>query len=292
MKSVIKKYTDFQTSYSELQWKWLKIPFILFWFVTAAAVLFEVSNVLAPTGVCRFLDCNCLLSFPLKLVIIAIAFTATIFYILEKRMILSISILSIVSILIFTIEDSQGIYNRNDVLSGILIAQLIAYLIHNTKKSNDLLNKQRILFSQQIILAIYFLSGVSKLVSSGFSWFMNPQGFAIQVQKSNMDQYIVSQNEFYIQKGEYLSALILSNQALFSVLLFLVLMIEILVVVTLFSSKKVIIFYGIVLILLHVGIWIMMSIVIVPIIVVNLIFFINIIYLIYVFMNKLLKRNV
>lgn len=291
MMSAIKRYLSFQTSYSDQQWKWLKIPFIIFWFGTTVVVLWKASDIVAPTSICKFFDCSVFLSLAVKIMILSIAFTAVISYILEKRMLLSTAVLSIISVLIFTLEDSQGIFNRNDILSGILIAQFLAYLVFRLKKSQELLNKQRIFFSQQIIIAIYFLSGLSKIISSGFFWFTNPQGFAIQVQKSNMNKFIDYHNESYIAKGEVMTTFILSHPNLISSLLFLTLFIELGVVITLFINKKWMIFYGVLLLCLHIGIWFFMSIVITPIIVVNLIFLVNALYLMYMPINQLVKNK-
>lgn len=278
MRNVIKQYLDFQTSYSIKQWNWLKIPFGIFWFLSATIVLFRTSVLINPKSICLWVDCNLFLPISVKILISCIALSALIFYILEKKMLLSTAVLSIISVLIFSMEDSQGIYNRNDILSAILIAQFIAYLVFKLKKSEELLYKQRIFFSQQIIIAIYFLSGLAKVITSGFTWFTNTKGFAVQIKKSNMDKYIISQNEVYLYKGEQISAHVLSYPIFFSTLLLVALLIELLVIVCLFN-KRWIVYHGIALLLLHLGIWLLMSIVITPIIVVNLIFFVNFLFL-------------
>lgn len=280
--NVIEKYFNFQTNYTEERWKWLKIPFIIFWFIIATYVLINTSNIIMPTSICKFIDCSVFISLASKITIIVVTSFFVILYILEKKMLLVTAVLSILSVLIFTMEDSQGIYNRNDILSGILIAQFLAYFVYFIRKSKEQLSKQRIFFSQQMIVAIYFLSGISKIISSGFLWFRNTEHFAVQVQKANMNKYIDFKDNFYIAKAENMTSFVLSNPNMTSTLLLFTLLIELFVVVTLFINKKWMVYYGILLLLLHLGIWLFMSIVITPIIVVNLVFFINIFYFLYV----------
>lgn len=279
--NVIDNYLNFQTNYTDFRWKWLKIPFIIFWLFTASTVLFEASDLIMPTSICRFFDCSIFLSFTAKIVSFFAMLFLVILYVLEIKMLYVTAFLSFLSILIFTMEDSHGIYNRNDILSGILIAQFAAYVLFQLNKSNDLLFKNRIFFSQQMVLAIYFLSGISKIISSGFFWFLNTELFALQVHKANMNKYIDFKNEFYIEKAERLTAFILSNPNITALLLFLTLLIEISVIVTLFMDKKWLVYYGVLLLLLHVGIWVFMSIMITPIIVVNLIFLVNVFYFLF-----------
>ena len=279
--SVIKQYFDYQSSYSNQRWNWLKVPFIIFWFITAVIVLSEVSVIVQPTSVCKFIDCTFFTSFPVKLTICLIALVCVILYILEKKMLFVTGILSTLSVLIFTMEDSQGIYNRNDVLSGILIAQFVAYFVFSIVKSNELLNRQRIFFSQQMIIAIYFLAGLAKILSSGIFWFQNTERFALQVYKSNMNKYVDFKNLSYLIKAERMSAFVLSYPTIIASFLFVTLLLELGVILMLFKVKEWMIYYGTLLLLMHLGIWIFMSILITPIIVVNLIFFINIFYLLY-----------
>lgn len=272
---VIKKHISFQTSYSETQWVWLKVPFIIVWFLTFSISLFRLSEITAPLGVCKFVDCSYFLSINFKVIFFISSLIASILYVLEKRMILSLSILTFCSVLIFTIEDSQGIFDRNDILSGILLAQLFAYILFSKQKSVTELRKKRIHYSQQVIVAFYFLSGLTKLMQSGISWGSNTRGFALQVYKSNLNKYIDFGNDYFLKSANTMVDFVVNNPILFSILLTTTLLIELSGILFIFLKPKWLILYGVLMIFVHIGIWFVMKIYITPIILVNLIFLIG-----------------
>lgn len=275
MKSVFNQYFNLGLLYSEYRWKWLKIPFIVFWFFTSSFALIKTGSLLSPSGACRLINCTILLQPSIRITLLLISLVATIFYIIEIKMLITTMVLSILSVVIFSMQDSQGIYNRNDILTGILIVQMIAYLIFYVKNSNELLNKQRIVFSQQIIIAIYFLSGLSKLLHSGLFWFLETDKFALQTFKANLNQFINAANPSFLNKADIITSFILNHPVLTSILLLLTLFFEVFAFVMLFINNKGIVLYACLLIFLHIGIWIFMSIIITPIVLMNLIFLVN-----------------
>lgn len=285
MMKIIRHYIDFQSNYSKLRWDWLKIPFIILWFILFSVTLFRLSHIITPLGICRLVDCSIFLSSTVKISLFIIAFVACAFYVLEKKMVFVIGVLTAISILVFTMEDSHGILNRRDILSGILLAQFIAYFLHAIKPSSNI-NKNRIFYSQQIIIAAYFLSGLSKLINSGWQWFNNPQGFLLQVQKANWNKYIDLMNPDYLVKADCRTTFIIEYPTLIIFLLLLTFLLELSAFVTLFLKPKWMIIYGVLFIGMHIGIWYFMSISIDSVIGVNLIFLLNIFYFLYLPFKK------
>lgn len=288
MRSVFNKYWD--TQYSTKQWKWMKIPFIIFWFFVSSNSLLISSDLLNPIGICTYFNCSFLLFNTTKIILLVLSFIFTLMYIFEKNMLISTLVLSVISIISFSLADSQGIFDRMDVLSGVLIAQFIAYLIFRLNGQFEKLEKNRIFYSQQILVALYFLSGLSKLFVSGLTWFQSTDGFALQIVKANMFKEINHPNHDFGLKAEVMSSFVIEHPFITTVLLAISLFIE-LFSFLIFFNKKMPFYYGVLLLFLHLGIWMFLSVILVGIVVSNLIFLLNIFYLLYLVKNHLTNKK-
>ncbi|MCB9365500.1 MAG: hypothetical protein H6587_13085 [Flavobacteriales bacterium] len=230
-------------------------------------------------GICHLFNCNLLAYNFIKFSIIFSAIILSILYILEKWMLLTTLGLSFISMYIFSAGNSNGIFYRSEVLSAILIVQFFAYLFFYFNKNKPTLELNRFRYPIQVIAAIYVLSAIKKLKTTGFSWVLKNEEFAAQAKKSIQIEHanwgfdILSYANFIYET--------LSNNPNFVILILVIsLLIELFAFVMIFS-KKLTTIYGIILLLFHLGIFLTMFVYVPPIIIILITFVLNIPYLLY-----------
>ena len=104
-------------TYTTIEWKFMKISFVTFW-LNAIIIIFIKNNFIPmPIGVLSFLQPNSSVDFYFKLMSLITIMIAIYFYISEKHMIWITLFLFLISVLVFTIEESNGIFRRNDLFS-------------------------------------------------------------------------------------------------------------------------------------------------------------------------------
>ena len=75
-------------------------------------------------------------------------------------------------------EESNGIHNRNALVSWLFFAQAVAASWPNKS------SKLALQFSAQVVAGTYFLSALSKLLDAGLSWPIQGQLIGLQIAKS------------------------------------------------------------------------------------------------------------
>lgn len=168
--------------YSRKGWAAMKVATGLFWLWEMWRVLFvnHYSGNPYPEGVSRLFDVSFLSVAPVSYVVFALAVAGVVFYFLEKQMAIALGIISAISVLVFTIERANGVQSRSELLSMIFIAQWVAYLVK--RKEADVHNTA-IFFSVQMVAAAYTMSGITKLMTSGLDWIVNPTNAVLQITK-------------------------------------------------------------------------------------------------------------
>lgn len=257
-------------SYTSLEWMCIKLSFILFWFGTFYFSILKSNQIPLPIGFCKLFDFQFILSYWNKKFFILSSLVFCAFYIYEYKMSLTCLILFIISTITFSIEESNGIYNRNTLLTIILFVQFISYFKTDSfTKKNDALQ-----YSIQVIVGSYTLSAISKLLNSGIFWVIDGKRITLQILKSHYQEFSDYGNKTCLIKGNIMVHFIENHQLLLYIVLFISLMLELFSMIAL-RNKQFSFFYGILLFLMHLGIFYIMDISILPIIVPMVIFMIN-----------------
>lgn len=268
------------------EWLFIKIPFAYFCFSYFIFLLDEISSVSVERGICSWIDCHFFLnSFFQKSIIITLAILF-ILYLFEIWMVFVTLFISIIAFGVLSAHESFGIQQRTGILVLIWFAQFIAYFIKSFSLTYDI-RKNRIFLPVQVIVACYTLSGLSKLYTSGFSWFMDSQLLVLQILKTNQVQYINGQ----IALSEIYSSIVhfvLNHGDFMSILLMGALFIETTSGMALIN-KKVRILYGVLLLSMHIGIVLFFHIQIRAFIVPMILFMLNPFFLAYDGMSMLFR---
>ncbi len=275
-------------TYTPLEWKFMKFALVIFWLKSILVIFIEDIFIPMPIGVLSFLPPNFIIGIPFKLICLIIIIIALFNYISEKQMIWTTLFLFLISVLVFTIEESNGIFLRNDLFSFVFFAQFLSYIFKD--KNIDLnIEKNRVQFSVQVIAVGYTLSAISKLNTSGINWVIDGRKMPLQIMKSFFYSYVNDGNYYYIQKGNEMIKTFNNNLYLIYFLLGISLLLELFALVSIFNKKNALI-YGLLLMLMHVGIYIVLDIAIKGIYIPMLIFMINPLFLFWTII-KSLKNN-
>lgn len=268
----------FTNTYTNKEWIFIKVPLIGYWFMLVTRALIISKGVAMPKGICSFIPCEFFIGDIIKYVVIGICAVIMLLYILEVKMLWTTLLAFLFGLIAFSIEESNGLMRRNSLFSVVFFAQFFAYLLHTLSPATNLL-RNRIQFAVQGIAACYMLSGISKLTSSGFLWIADGRHITLQILKSYYYSYIDHDNIVILEKGKNIVAFIEHNQVLVSILLTGALLLEITALVSIIS-KKTAMFYGLLLLLMHLGIFLVMRISITPIILPMALFMLNPAYVI------------
>ena len=274
--------------YTPLEWKFIKITLVIFWLKAICLILIENNSIPIPTGILGFLPTNTNISFSFKLIcIIAIIFSLY-FYVLEKKMVWATLFLFIISVLVFTIEESNGIFHRNGLFSFVFFAQFWAYIYKN-KKIDSNIEKNRVQFSVQVIAVGYTLSAISKLNVSGINWILDSRKMPLQIMKSFYYSYVDHGNYYFIEKANEVINSFNNNIHFIYLLLAFSLFLELFALISIISKKHALV-YGVLMLLMHIGIYTYMNIKIVGIIFPMMVFMLNPLYICWVLIISLISK--
>ncbi len=280
----------YNNKYTKLEWNFMKINFIALWIILVSMVLFSYQTIPMPQGISKIVPCeqflNGYLKYPLILVIIA----ASVFYVLEMQQMYTCLVLFVISTLVFTMEESNGILNRNSLYTFVFFGQFLAYLLHQYDKQSDI-KKDRIQFSVQVIAAGYTLSALSKLYHSGVFWVHDGKRITLQILKSFYTMYVTDGDTTWISKAENRVCFIENHYLIVSILLACSLILELFALLAIKSKKQALI-YGVLLTFMHLGIFIVMDIAIVSILIPMLLFMVNPWYILWVFVKNSYQKSV
>lgn len=270
-----------------LEWFSIKLCVSIFFFWIIDYMLKQSHEMIAPVGICKIYSFDILFTSAGKTLMIGILILAILFYLLEQKMVWATLVLSIISIIVITYHESNGIFIRATVMSGIWIAQFIAYLrFYYAEKFN--LEKYRIQYPIQIIAAIYTLAGISKIEASGVFWFWNSELFSLQIFKNFFCSYADIGNPLLLQKANDFVAFFQNYSIIGKFLLGVSLLLELFCLIAL-RNKKLMILWGFGLLSMHIGIAFFMDIGFSVVAFPMIIFFLNPLYYI-LFIGKKIAR--
>lgn len=262
----------FFNGHPKAEWFFIKISLMWIWLKIVHGIFLDTGQVPYPDGICRFFDCSVLVVNNASHYFYVAAVVLAVFYLCEKWMAVTTLMMFLLSLLLFTLEESNGILNRCALYTMVFLAQSIAYY-----KGGDKLRQNRIQYAVQIIAAGYFLAGSSKLIASGFHWITDAPQASIQILKNYSYAYFDTGNYADLQQGLTKAHFVLQHK-FFVILLFgASLFLELTAWVALTGKRNTFI-YGLLLLGMHMGILFFMDILIVAIFYPMLIFMVNPMY--------------
>jgi hypothetical protein len=282
MREILNKI--YNNNYTNLEWNFIKIIFITLWIILASMVLYSYQTIPMPQGICKIVPCELFLDGFLKYALILVIITASLFYVLEIKQMYACFSIFIISTLLFSMEESNGILNRNGLFTFVFFAQFLAYLLQHYDSKSDI-KKNRIQFSVQVIAAGYTLSALSKLYHSGIFWIQDGKRITLQILKSFYTMFVSDGDTKWLNKSENMVNFIENHPLLMILLLGSSLFLELFALVSI-KSKKHALAYGLLLTSMHLGIYIVMDIVIVSIAIPMLLFMVNPLYIIWISMKS------
>lgn len=244
--------------YSKEGWFFIKLFIGVRWFLEVGNLL-NATTIIKPVGLCKILPCDILSNSIVMSIALGLSlFTISIYIFYEKYALPSILTLLILSLFMISFHESTGVFLRASLFSMIWVGQLAAYIFH--KNNIEDLKKFRHQYVIQLICATYFLAALTKLSDAGWAW--PQQGsdyFSISSLKGYLYDYFDTGNATSLNEGYKLAYLILGSKHFVYWLMFGALLLE-------FTSplaaldRRLTFFYGIMFLLLHIGIEYTMSI--------------------------------
>lgn len=263
----------------------MKVTISSFWIGILVVTSFHQEAIPYPAGLCKFFNCSILVSSYTYPLLLAFAIIFSLLYILEKWMRATTLCMFLISLIFFTLEESNGILNYNGLYTMLFLAQFIAYFRNNAN-----LKTERVQFPIQIIAAGYTLAGIAKLKESGLNWVMEAPQASIQVLKNYCYAYFDTGNVYFLDKGTRFANFVMENQFFVKTLFAFSLFLELFALIAVRNKASAFI-YGILLTAMHIGIFYFMHILIFSIFIPMITFFVNPVGLLGILIANLLKKD-
>ena len=271
--------------YSRIEWTIMKSSFSLIWLLSFLLVFSRYNYAPTPESIFKLIPGSFYLSFNAKIFLLSTNLLLIYFYITEKHIWWSLLGLSLISLFAFSLEDSNSDFNRNTMITGIFFAQFFAYSIRKIYLDFDI-EKYRIQFSVQLISISYTISAISKLNTSGLNWITDGLLMPLQIMKTNYFGFVNDGNIAHITNARQIINLL--DKYSFGVMFILAftLIIELFAVVSIINKKSAFV-YGVLLIFMHIGIYLVLDVAIGGTYIPMLIFMINPMFLFWITLKKI-----
>ena len=180
---------------------------VVWWSLPLASEVADLTGQQKPTGLAHVFPLTWLARPGVFLVCQIIVAVAAIFYLANRLLLPATGAMTLVHILIFTLDNSQGATNHAyHLISIVLLAQFLTYLsphvvrfIERWKKitlprlfatdKGIRLNDLALYFSQQAIAAAYIVAGLSKLIRSKGLWVWQSPNVSVELMKTNAQNF-------------------------------------------------------------------------------------------------------
>ena len=276
--------------YSRIEWTIMKSSFSLIWLLSFLLVFSRYNYAPTPESIFKLIPGSFYFSFNAKIFLLSTNLLLIYFYITEKHIWWSLLGLSLISLFAFSLEDSNSDFNRNTMITGIFFAQFFAYSIKKIYLDFDI-EKYRIQFSIQLISISYTISAISKLNTSGLNWITDGLLMPLQIMKTNYFGFVNDGNIAHITNARHIINLL--DKYSFGVMFILAftLIIELFAVVSIINKKSAFV-YGVLLIFMHIGIYLILDVAIAGTYIPMLIFMVNPVFIFWIIIKKLTKYPV
>ncbi len=251
--------------YSNKEWLYAKVLTIILWLYPVINIVFKFNSQPMPVGICKLFNCAILTLSPLSYIICIAAIILTVLYLLEKQMLIVTFIMSLLAVIVFSIEASNGLHGRKEGVSMLLIVQFIAYLRYyfadRDFKNSTTPHNIAMFYSVQIVAIIFVLAAIAKLEVSGIRWVIDSPTIAVRLLRALCMRTIDTGYPMFEQYGRFMSQRIIDNPNIVRVGFGFVLLAELFSFCAIFSRKWAW-RYGILLVLINIGFVVLLGIVI------------------------------
>lgn len=269
---------------------------VVWWSLPLAAEVADLTGQQKPTGLAHIFPLTWLAIPDVFRVCQIVVAAAAILYTANRFMLLATGAMTLVHVLIFTLDNSQGATNHAyHLISIVLLAQFLTYLsphlirrIEGWRKTSlprlfgtdkgIRLNDLALYFSQQAIAAAYVVAGLSKLIRSKGLWVWQSPNVSVELMKSNAQNfYNRLEIDSTFEHRQQVAQWMIDNPMITRVLMGGGLVIELFAFLAL-RSRLGALLTGLAIIALHYGIYISMGLFFKYNIAIVIIFFINLPY--------------
>lgn len=269
---------------------------VVWWSLPLASEVADLTGQKKPTGLANIFPLTWLAKPGVFLGCQIVIGIAAILYIAQRLPLLATGAMTLVHVLIFTLDNSQGATNHAyQLISLVLLAQFLTYLSPHLVRAVERwknitvprlfgtdrgirLSDLALYFSQQTIAAAYIVAGVSKLIRSKGLWVWQSPNVSVELMKTNAQNFYNrletdATYEHRLQVAQWM----IDNPMLTRVLMGGGLVIELFAFLAL-RSRLGALLTGLAIIALHYGIYISMGLFFKYNIAIVIIFFINLPY--------------
>ena len=271
---------NFLKEYTPAEWWILKVCLGIIWFGIVRHAFISPNGVPFPCGICSLINCSALVGAYTGYVFTGLAVVFSLLYIIEKQMRWVTLLMALLSLVCFTLEESNGILNRSSLYTLVFAAQSLAYFRNNAN-----LKTERIQFAVQIIAAGYMLAGIAKMRETGLAWVSDSPQAVLQMLKGYCANYFNWGDKDQLQLGLDLANFALHHSLVVKWLFGFSLIFELFAFLAVKNKARTFV-YGLLLTGMHIGIYYFMHIVIVAIFFPMLLFMVNPVYILYLFFIK------
>jgi hypothetical protein len=243
---------------SDKEWLCLKVSYVLVILPLMGIMIYGVTGCPFPTGVCRLWSFSPLFTTVGKPLLLSVYVMAALLYIMEVGMLGVTLLLFLLSCIIISAHESNGIFFRATVISVIWGGQFLAYMQKRFNPSFHL-QRFRINYSIQLIAAVYTLAAIAKLQASGVQWINAGSLFPLQVMKNFAYMYFDSGSQHVMEQGKSIAYFLLQYTLVSKVFLAIALALELFCFAAVLGKRWRVAF-GIGLLLMHIGIAAVMGI--------------------------------
>ncbi len=264
--------------YTQKNWTYAKVLTIIVWLAFVLQELAGHHTAPTPVGICQCLNCNAIISAPYSYLIAGAAIILSLLYIWEKYMPITLCLLAITGMIVFSVAISDGSRPRFEILSMVLIVQLIAYVQYRLSgakfKAATSARNVAMFYSIQIIASCYMISAIRKVQVSGLSWIVNAPNVAIKVIASFTARGLDFNMHGLIPLGQGIAGFVINHPLLIQFGFAGTFVIEFFALIATIGRKQAR-YYGFLLLLMHFFILLVMGIVIIPFVMLLVAYIIN-----------------
>ncbi len=164
-----------------------------------------VSGIPAPNGFARLVDLHFLLAPPVFVFCQKLLVVALVLYVLRVVVWLALPIALFLHVAINAVVNSQGgIQHAMQIVSLVLLAQTAAHFYglwrRRQGESRGLLESRAIWWSQQAIVAVYLVAGITKLIVTKGKWIFDARWLGVSIAKSAYMSFYDTHNQAELQQ--------------------------------------------------------------------------------------------
>jgi hypothetical protein len=252
------KLTDAQIRYGAVERAAMRLLFALVIWKQLPHSLAHIT-ITAPNGLARLVDLRFLLDPQVFTICRYIGIAALVLYVARIGWGVVLPYLTLLTIAIGSLNNSQGAIAHNfQIVPLVLLALTAAFYYSTISKRGDphcgAARESRMIFwSQQVLVAVYLISALTKLLGTSGKWFFQTPRVGVQIVKTTEQDYYDRLDASALTEGLAMADWIAQHPLITGLALSLGLLLELTAPAALLSRRWAL-FYGLSLLAFHAGI--------------------------------------